>query len=161
MLEDDNAKGLRRVGAEAGACRGTGPSSRQKGQSAGEESRVQSRLDGAMAAALLLFLPALEYVVIHWHTRFQLVHAWSLLCLSAGPLLFLSCLQVLTPRPPPPGTLRRSRDGPFSPLLFWNKKKTTRWPVWEKKAAGGRLLDHIRRARLVGAGCLALAGLHT
>eukprot|EP00884_Botryococcus_braunii_P004652 jgi/Botrbrau1/14188/Bobra.182_3s0121.1 len=68
-----------------------GPS-RRKGEGLGE-GRVQSPLDGAVSAAILLLLPPLEYVVIHWHTRFQLVHAWALLCLTAGPLLFLTWLR--------------------------------------------------------------------
>jgi hypothetical protein len=69
-----------------------GPSRRK--ERGGEEGCVQGPVDGAVAAALLLLLPALEYIVIHWHTRYQLVHAWSLLCLVAGPLLFLTWLRV-------------------------------------------------------------------
>lgn len=55
---------------------------------------VQSTLDGALGAALIILLPCISYVATHAPTMPSWHHLWSLLLLSCPPCLYLLCTKV-------------------------------------------------------------------
>lgn len=62
------------------------------GGAASSAAAIQGNADGFAAGMLVIALPAGVYAAIHSANLFQWVHLWSILLLSAGPLLFLSAL---------------------------------------------------------------------
>ncbi len=55
---------------------------------------IQSTLDGACGAALLVLLPCASYLATHSPTMPSWPHFWSLLLLACLPGLYLLCTKV-------------------------------------------------------------------
>ena len=58
------------------------------------QGQVQSALDGALAAGLVTLLPLAMFLAVHWGLLADWVNLWSVILLSSGPILLITCLQV-------------------------------------------------------------------